>query len=142
MVTDGLIYFDTSAAMKLVRPEVHSADLSGWLNGRRPSPVVSSVLIEVELLRATRRSAPERMERATDVLRGVGVVTLSPPVLARAAAYADPILRSLDAVHLATAEHVMDRTGEVLAAFVAYDDRLLAAAREVGLPVVAPGLAS
>lgn len=136
-----MIYLDTSAAMKLVRPETHSAELSRWLTERQTRSVISSVLIEVELMRATRRSAPERMTRASDVLRGIGVVTLSPSVIARAAGYGDRDLRSLDAIHLATAEHVVSVTHEVLEAFVAYDERLLAAARDIGLPVAAPGLA-
>jgi len=49
-----VIYLDTSAAMKLVRPEAHSNDLSRWLTERPRSPLLSSVLIEVELMRATR----------------------------------------------------------------------------------------
>ncbi|MDQ2844970.1 MAG: type II toxin-antitoxin system VapC family toxin [Actinomycetota bacterium] len=135
-----MIYLDTSAAMKLVRPEQYSADLSRWFDERQPVAVLSSVLIEVELVRATRRSAPERLARVADVLRGVGVVTVSPAVIVRAAGYDNRDLRSLDAVHLATAEHLVSATHQALQAFVGYDERLLAAARAVGLPVAAPGL--
>lgn len=127
--------------MKLVRSEVHSNDLSAWLRERVQSAVLSSVVIEIELIRATRRSAPEQLDRAAEVLRGIGIVTLSPAVVARASAYTDPNLRSLDAIHLATAEHVLSVSRESLDAFVAYDDRLLAAARSFGLPTVAPGTA-
>jgi len=91
------------------------------------------------MVRATRRSAPDRVTTAANVLRGIGVLTVSPSVIARAAAYTDPGLRSLDAIHLATAEHVMSVTRKDLEAFVAYDERLLAAARRAGLPVAAPG---
>lgn len=125
--------------MKLVRPELHSDDLSRWLRERRESPVLSSVIIEVELARATRRSGPERMGRASAVLRGIGVMTLSSSVISRASGYTDPDLRSLDAIHLATAEHLAAATHETLDAFVAYDGRLLAAARRAGLTVAAPG---
>lgn len=135
-----MIYVDTSAAMKLVRPEAHSFELSRWLGERQSASLLSSVVIEVELARATRRSAPEQMGRADEVLRGIGVVALSPPVIARAANYAEPDLRSLDAIHLATAEHLVSITRGVLEAFVAYDLRLLAAARHLGMPVAAPGL--
>ena len=135
-----MIYLDASAAMKLTRPDAHSRDLSPWFGQRPGIPVLSSVLIEVELLRATGRSAPDRVARAAGVLRGIGVVTLSPAIVARAAGYPDPDLRSLDAVHLATAEHVVLVTQEAIAAFVAYDEHLLAAARRARLPVVAPGL--
>lgn len=126
--------------MKLVRPEAHSIDLSAWLRERQEIGVVSSELIEVELVRATRRSAPDLLGRATDVLLGIGVVTLSPPVIARVAGYVDPELRSLDAIHLATAEHLMSATAERLHAFVAYDERLLTAVRGRGMAVAAPGL--
>jgi hypothetical protein len=135
-----VIYIDTSAAMKLERSEAHSAELSSWLDDRSGVPVVSSVLIEVELLRATIRSGQARVNRASDVLRGIGVVTLSPAVIARAVGYVDPDLRSLDAIHLATAEHVASTTNESLDTFLAYDERLLAAARRIGLTVAAPGV--
>ena len=127
--------------MKLVRREAHSDELSRWFSTRLSTPVLSSVLIEVELVRATRKSAPERVATAVEVLRGIGVVTVSPAVIARAVAYTDPGLRSLDAIHLATAEHIVSVTHEALEAFVAYDERLLTAARQVGLRVAAPGLA-
>jgi len=136
-----VIYIDTSAAMKLVRPEAQSAELSRWFSQRKAASVVASVLIEVELMRATRRTTPERLARASDVLRGIGMVTLSPSVITRAAGYDDRDLRSLDAIYLATAEHVVSVAHEVLEAIVAYDERLLAAARAIGLPVAAPGLA-
>jgi predicted nucleic acid-binding protein len=134
-----MIYIDTSAAIKLVRPEEHSAALSRWIDERPGIPVISSVLIEVELLRATRRSDPARKAHASDVLRGISVVTLSPAVIARAVGYPDPDLRSIDAIHLATAEHVASATSEAIEAFLAYDERLLAAAHKIGLAIAAPG---
>lgn len=135
-----MIYLDTSGAMKLVRPEAHSGNLSRWFRERPGIPVISSVLIEVELMRATWRSAPDRAARAADVLRGIGVVTLSPSVVARAAGYTNPDLRSLDAIHLATAEHVIFVTHEPLEAFIAYDERLVLTALQAGLPAIAPGV--
>ena len=136
----GVVYIDTSAAMKLVRPELHSAELSRWIDGMETRSFVSSVLIEVELMRATRRIDPGRLDRAVDVLAGIGIVTLSSAVVERAAGYGEPGIRSLDAVHLATAEHVAQATDGALRAFLAFDERLLAAARNLGLPTVAPGL--
>ena len=135
-----MICLGTSGAMKLIRPEAHSGNLSRWFRERLGIPVISSVLIEVELIRATWRSAPDRASRAADVLRGIGVVTLSPSVVARAAGYANPDLRSLDAIHLATAEHVVSVTRRPLEAFIAYDERLLLAALQAGIPAIAPGL--
>ena len=68
------------------------------------------------------------------------MVTVSPSVVARAAAYTSPDLRSQDALHLATAEHVVFATRVPLEAFVAYDERLLLAALQAGLPAIAPGV--
>lgn len=135
-----MIYLDTSAAMKLVRPEEHSAALSRWIGERPGMAVLSSVLINVELSRATHRSAPDQLMRSVEVLRGVGTVSLSASVTVKAAGYPDAELRSLDAIHLATAQHVVSVTGHELEGFLAYDTRLLAAAERVGLPVAAPGL--
>ncbi len=63
------------------------------------------------------------------MLLGIGVVTLSPAVIARAAGYVDPELGSNDAIHLATAERLISVMAESLHAFVASGERLLATAR-------------
>ena len=109
-----MIYLDTSAAMKLVRAERHTHDLRAWLAGH-DGPLVSSVLIGVELVRATRRSCPDRLGRAGEVLTTVTTMAVSFEVIAGAAGYADPVLRSLDAVHLATAERFAAVLGAPLA---------------------------
>lgn len=134
-----MIYIDTSAAVKLVRHEANSDDLSDWLAERRGRLLVSSAIIEVELLRATRRSAPRQLPRAMEVLGGITTVALSPAIRQRAARYPDPALRSVDAIHLATAEEVAAATAMSFEAFLAYDVRLLAVAEAAGLPVVAQG---
>ena len=97
-------------------------------------------MIEVELPRATKRSAPMDLGRAGEVLDGIGIVTLSPSIVARAAGFDDRDLRSLDAIHLATAEHVASAARSEFLGFLCYDLRLLEAARKVGLPILAPGL--
>ena len=135
-----LIYIDTSAAVKLVRRETQSEELSLWIRGQLSPHFVSSVIIEVELPRATRRSAPTDLARAGEVLDGIGIVTLSPAIVARAAGFDERELRSLDAIHLATAEHVANTAKSEFLGFLGYDVRLLEAARKVGLPVLAPGL--
>lgn len=56
-----MIYLDSAAVVKLVRQEAHSADLVTWLNVHRDVPLVSSILVEVEVLRALRRSAPQAL---------------------------------------------------------------------------------
>lgn len=54
-----------------------------------------------------------------------------------AAAYADPALRSLDAIHLATAQTAASTAP--LTALVTYDSRLGKAADALGMTTVTPG---
>ncbi|MET8463931.1 hypothetical protein [Micromonospora zamorensis] len=51
----------------------------------------------------------------------------------------EPTLRSLDAIHLATAQALTNDSGAELVAFVAYDRRLLDAAKAAGPPTASPG---
>lgn len=71
-------------------------------------------------------------------LSQVARMEVDAPIRATAAAYIDPLLRSPDAIHLATAENLL-ASGKHISAFVTYDKRLAAAATEAGLTVVAPG---
>lgn len=56
-----------------------------------------------------------------------------------AAALLHPTLRSLDAIHVASAL-VVQTEGSALEALVAYDGRLLRSAAQAGLPVLSPGV--
>lgn len=132
-----MIYLDTSALVKQIRAEAESSALADWLDARREIPCISSVLAEVELPRAIRAVAPEGLPSVPAVLARLNRFEIDALVRATAASYADATLRSLDAIHLATAQ--IASTDTPLTAFVAYDTRLTAAAKEVGLPVVAPG---
>ena len=129
-----MLYFDTCALVKLARPEAESAALQAWLPQYRTMPKVTSALAEVELSRAIRRAAPGFHPRVRPLLAGIFKFDIDDIVRARAAGYADPMLRTLDAIHLATAEEIRAE----LVAFVTYDDRLAAAAKAIGLPVEAP----
>ena len=131
-----MIYVDTSALVKLVRREQESDGLADWLDEQGSIPWVSSALIEVELPRALRRSDPRLIADAPALVARVARYVIDDVVRAAAAAYPDPDLRSLDAIHLATAKAVF---GNSLTAFVAYDERLLAAAADQGLAVERPG---
>lgn len=129
-----MLYFDTCALVKLVRPEAESAALQDWLAQFGVMPKITSALAEVELSRAIRRAAPEAHPRIRPLLAGFFRFDIDEIVRGRAAGYTDPMLRSLDAIHLATAEEVRAD----LVALVTYDDRLAAAAKSVGLPVEMP----
>jgi predicted nucleic acid-binding protein len=131
-----MLYLDTSALVKLVRREPESDTLADWLDAQTPAPWVSSMLIEVELPRALRRVEPSLLADVPAIVARVARYEVDEVVRAVAAAYPDPALRLLDAIHLATGDAVF---GSQLTAFVCYDERLLAAATAVGLPTAAPG---
>jgi len=65
---------------------------------------------------------------------------MATPILERAAAFPSSDLRSLDAIHLATATYVRDEGLAVIDAFVTYDVRLATLATEHGLRTVSPGV--
>jgi hypothetical protein len=97
---------------------------------------VSSVLVEVELARALRRTEPDLLAGVPAVLARVARYEIDDVVRAAAAAHPDPDLRILDAIHLATASAIF---GPQLVAFVTYDQRLSEAAASMGLPIAGPG---
>jgi predicted nucleic acid-binding protein len=131
-----MLYLDTSALMKLIRREPESHTLADWLDAQTPAAWVSSTLIEVELPRALRRVEPSLLADVPAIVARVARYEVDEVVRAAAAAYPDPALRSLDAIHLVTADAVF---GSQLTAFVTYDERLLTAAAAAGLPTAAPG---
>ncbi|WP_462203481.1 hypothetical protein [Frankia sp. CcWB3] len=84
----------------------------------------------------------ERPRKHRDACRGYWTgctVWKSMPTCTVAAAFDDPLLRSLDAIHLATALRLSDENDTRLEAFVTYDKRLLEAARRADLPTASPG---
>jgi uncharacterized protein len=132
-----VIYLDSSAVVKMVRPETESGDLVAWLNGRN-EVAVTSVLAEVEVPRALRRSGPAYLGAMPGVLARISRVEIDASVRATAGAYLTDALRSLDAIHLATAE-VLVASGKTVSAFVTYDRRQAAAVTAAGIRVEAPG---
>jgi predicted nucleic acid-binding protein len=134
-----VIYLDSAAVVKLVRQEDHSADLVAWLNTHQEAPLVSSALVEVEVPRALRRSAPQALVAAPSAIGRLFRLEIDATIRATAAAFAEPTLRTLDAIHLATAQILANESGTPLTAFVTYDQRLLAAAASLGLPTARPG---
>ncbi|MGH3512156.1 MAG: type II toxin-antitoxin system VapC family toxin [Pseudonocardiaceae bacterium] len=131
-----MIYLDTAALLKLIRREPESDTLADWLDARASSTPVTSVLAEIELPRALRRTEPDLVSSVPALFARIARYEIDELVRTTAAGYSAPDLRSLDAIHLATAHAVF---GGQLASFVSYDERLLGAAEALGLPVASPG---
>ena len=123
------LYVDTSALAKIITTEPESGALRATVRGRR---LVASAVASTELLRVGLRLGPSHTEAATAVLAGVHLLAATPSRLRRAACSAGT--RGLDALHVVSA---LDLADEV-EAFVAYDHRLLEAARHHGLPTSSP----
>jgi uncharacterized protein len=134
-----VIYLDSSALVKLVRPESGSAALKEELATVAEPVLVSSVLADVEVSRAVRRSAPHLLHRVPDVIESLQLVEMGPAVRALARSYDAPALRAADAIHLASADLLRRETGQAIDAFVCYDRALSAAAAGADLPVRSPG---
>jgi uncharacterized protein len=126
-------YVDTSALVKLVVEEAESRALLAWLK-ESDGDFVTSDLARTELLRATRRAAPERLVRAREVLESLTIVAVPTAIFEQAARVDPPTLRILDAVHLAVALDL----GDDLETVVTYDDRLADAAEQNGVAVTVP----
>jgi predicted nucleic acid-binding protein len=133
-----VIFLDSAAIVKMIRREAESAALETWLARHADKELVASALVLTEVPRALRRSDPGRLAAVPTVLARLDRVPVDDTVLATAAAYADPMLRTLDAIHLASAQS-LTLEGLTVTAFVTYDKRLLTAAADIGLAVAAPG---
>lgn len=128
------IYLDASALVKLVQLEAESAALRNYLRRHRSEERLSSALSRVEVVRAVSRAGPEPITRARSVLARLHLVPMDRHLLDVAAELGPPVLRSLDAIHIASA-HLLRAE---LRAVVTYDARMAAAARALRLPVAAP----
>jgi predicted nucleic acid-binding protein len=130
-----VIYLDSSALVKLALTEPESAALARWLAERADQPLVSSALYRAEVPRAVWCAEPGALPRSYRVLKRIARVALTADVLDNSATLPPQGLSAAQAIHLASALAVK----RDLTAFVAYDERLLAAAKDAGLPVAAPG---
>ncbi len=129
-----MIYVDTSALLKLIKDdEPEGAALERYLDETDPG-LVSSALVAVETRRAVLRQRPNGVPQADLLLSRVLQLDIEVAVVEKASRLPDPLLRSLDAIHLATALLIR----EDVEALLTYDDRLADAARAHGLAVVSP----
>ena len=132
MSAERATYLDSSAIVKLVVAEPESAALRRYLRRRRP--LVSSALARAEVGRALLPLGEEVVRRGQAVLARLELIRISDRVLAAAGSLLPAELRTLDAIHIATAQQL----GSDLARVVTYDGRMRTAAQTAGCSVAAP----
>jgi predicted nucleic acid-binding protein len=132
MSAERATYVDSSALVKLAVLEPESAALRRYLGRRRP--LVSSALARTELVRALLPLGSVAVRRGREVLARVDLLRINDRVLDAAGRLEPAELRSLDAIHLASAAQL----GSDLRGFVTYDERLAIAAKDQGFRVIRP----
>jgi len=125
-------YIDSSAIVKLVVAEPESKALRRYLSRRRP--LVSSALARTEVARALMPSGPEAVARGEEALRRIQLLRVQDRVLTDAGRLEPAELRSLDAIHLASAGQL----GPSVRQIVTYDERIAGAAQTAGFQVASP----
>jgi uncharacterized protein len=129
---DRAVYLDSSAIVKLAVAEPESAALRRYLRRRRP--LVSSVLARAEVARALLPLGEPAVRRGQEVLARLELIRISDRILAAAGSLLPTELRTLDAIHLATARQL----GGDLARLITYDERLRTAAAAKGRAASTP----
>jgi uncharacterized protein len=130
----SLYYADTSAVIKLLAEETHSHAFAAFYDAHPDAEWVSSALLRVEVTRAVARVMPALLPDARDLLSAFSTIAVDDDVVEGAMNEPDRGLRSLDAIHLATARIL----GPDLDALVSYDDRLIKAGQDAGMATVSP----
>ena len=129
---DSYAYLDTSAFVKLCWPEPESDALHGYL---RSWPLrVSAALLWTETLRAVQRQPVARVERAQRLLQLIPLLEVDRPLFRQAGLLGPSHIRSLEAIHIATAMSL----GPDLGVLITYEERMASAATLYGLPVASP----
>ncbi len=126
-------YLDSSAFIKVVVDEDESAALRTFL-ASRAARLISSALLRTEALRAVRHLGPDALASVREGLRRVDLIGIDDRILDSAGTLEPRVLRTLDAIHVATAL----AAGDDLDALITYDERMVDAARLLGLRTLSP----
>ena len=125
-----MIYLDSSVALAHILAENRFPPDSLWYED-----IVSSKLLEYEVWTRLHRErvGPSNYDATRKLLGQIELVSLTPPVLARALEPFPVPVRTLDALHLATLVFLQNQDKRIMLA--TYDDRLVAAARALGIGI-------
>lgn len=128
-----MIYLDSSALVTITLGRRHSKELGDFLDAHSGTRTCTSTIGFVETVRACDQigAFPNLM---ASLARQHAELVVSEKIKDAAAVVSGKV-RSLDAIHIASAE----RLGPKLTALVTYDNRMAEAARAAGLPVAMPG---
>jgi len=126
-------YIDTSAFVKLIVHERHSVALSEWVERTGPE-LVASDLLRIEALRSARQHSPQAVVRVRIGLESITLLAVDVQCCELASQLDPRVMRSLDALHLASALTL----GDSLEGVITYDDRMAEACSLLGLAVIAP----
>lgn len=127
-----MIYLDSSVALAQLLAEDRTPPETLWQES-----LVASRLLEYEVWNRLNARGLGRShgEEARALIGRIALLELVPPVLGRALEPFSVPVRTLDALHLASLEFLRGRGQRVELA--SYDDRLLDAARAMGIPLLA-----
>ena len=126
-------YIDSSAIIKLIKPEKESAALIKKL----PSALIASRISRVEVIRTIIRYEPDLLDATYDVLADIQMVPVEDAIITIAENLPQFIdLRSLDSLHIASALAIKN----VLKGIITYDKELVIVAEALGFKTLSPGL--
>ncbi len=127
-----MIYADTSALAKLVVAEAETPALRQWI-AEQDARLVTNAIGVVELRRLAARISQQALDTATVLLGRIDRLVLTPTALALAGQLPPAEVRTLDALHIASAAELLE-----LRVVLTYDNRMAEAAAGYGLPVESP----
>lgn len=128
------LYLDTSALVKLLVAEPETDALRAYLSEHSDLRRVASGLVRTELRRAAVRTDVVLLPAAEALLSALALLRVDDALLDTAGTLGPAVVRSLDAIHLASALRAAP-----VSAVVTYDTRMADAAQGLGLTVAAPG---
>ncbi|GAA1001383.1 type II toxin-antitoxin system VapC family toxin [Subtercola frigoramans] len=131
-----IVYLDTSAVGKLLIDEAESLALAQHLDELAAVPgtvIASGFILETELRRLANRVSIAQAA-VTELLSRFTLIDMGRSIYREAGLIPEPSLRSLDALHIAAAQHI---AADV---FITYDHRQRFAAQILGLTIEQPGV--